>query len=250
MSETAFPINDLLRRKLQTGLTITILTTCVASTLFLLLFSGQVGFGIAAATQNTLTIGISNVFSQFLLFIGALIFAVGSVIVSFVVFLMTDGDIIVCEGRGYDRDGAHTYGHNTDGIGVALEGNFDLSVDVTPYQPTINTFLASLRGLFANLATIDKHQDFSQTGCPGKSIIDVFSGFALIQPKEDNMALDQADKQYIYDEIQKGVTFLDGRIKTTAEDLAAKIDALQVSGGGLTEQEWATLVSRIVLKVQ
>jgi len=88
MSETAFPINDLLRRKLQTGLTITILTTCVASTLFLLLFSGQVGFGIAAVTQNTLTIGISNVFSQFLLFIGALIFAVGSVIVSFVVFLM------------------------------------------------------------------------------------------------------------------------------------------------------------------
>src|SRR3990170_1011537 len=46
---------------------------------------------------------------------------------SLVVFLMTDGDIIVCEGRGYDRDGAHTYGHNTDGIGVALEGNFDLS---------------------------------------------------------------------------------------------------------------------------
>ncbi len=88
MSETAFPINDLLRRKLQTGLTIISLTTCVASTLFLLLFSEQVGFGIATVAQDTLTKGISNVFSQFLLFVGGLIFAVGAVIVSFIVFLM------------------------------------------------------------------------------------------------------------------------------------------------------------------
>ncbi len=88
MSETAFPINDLLRRRLQTGLTIVSLTTCVASTLFLLLFSGQVGFGIAATARDTLTAGTSNVFSQFLLFIGALIFIVGVVIVSFIVFLM------------------------------------------------------------------------------------------------------------------------------------------------------------------
>jgi ABC-type antimicrobial peptide transport system permease subunit len=88
MSETAFPINDLLRRKLQTGLTIISLTACVASTLFLLLFSDQIGLGITAVAQNTLTIGISTVFSQFLLFIGALIFTVGAVIVSFIVFLM------------------------------------------------------------------------------------------------------------------------------------------------------------------
>jgi ABC-type antimicrobial peptide transport system permease subunit len=88
MSETAFPINDLLRRRLQTGLTILSLTICVASTLFLLLFSEQIGFGIAAVSRNTLTQGVSNVFSQFLLFIGGLIFAVGAVIVSFIVFLM------------------------------------------------------------------------------------------------------------------------------------------------------------------
>ena len=106
---------------------------------------------------------------------------------NFVIFLMVDGEIVVCEGRGYDRDGAHTYGHNTDGIGIALEGNFDLRVDVIPYQPAINSFLADLRGVFANLATIDKHQDFSQTGCPGKSIIDVFSGFAFIEPQEEEI---------------------------------------------------------------
>jgi ABC-type antimicrobial peptide transport system permease subunit len=88
MSETAFPVNDLFRRKLQTGLTITSLTVCVASTLFLLMFSGQIGFGIAAVAQDTLTTGTSNVFSQFLTFVGILIFAVGAVIVAFIVFLM------------------------------------------------------------------------------------------------------------------------------------------------------------------
>ena len=88
MSETAFPVNDLLRRKLQTSLTLISLTVCVASTLFLLLFSDQIGFGITSAAENTLTIGHWAIFSSFLLFVGILIFAVGAVIVSFITFLM------------------------------------------------------------------------------------------------------------------------------------------------------------------
>ena len=87
MSKTAFPVNDLLRRKLQTSLTFISLTTCVASTLFLLLFSDQIGFGISV-TQNTLTAGHLAIFSNFLLFVGILVFAVGAVIVSFITFLM------------------------------------------------------------------------------------------------------------------------------------------------------------------
>jgi ABC-type antimicrobial peptide transport system permease subunit len=88
MSKTAFPVNDLLRRKLQTSLTLISLTTCVASTLFLLLFSDQIGFGITSVAQNTLTIGYSAIFSSFLLFVGILVFAVGAVIASFIAFLM------------------------------------------------------------------------------------------------------------------------------------------------------------------
>jgi ABC-type antimicrobial peptide transport system permease subunit len=87
MSKAAFPVNDLLRRKLQTGLTVATLTLSVASTLFLLLFSRRISWDIAAAGE-ALTYGISAVFSQFLLFIGALIFAVGAVITSFIVFLI------------------------------------------------------------------------------------------------------------------------------------------------------------------
>ncbi len=88
MSETGFPINDLLRRKLQTSFTVISLATCVASTLFLLFFSGQIGLGLTSVTQGTLTNGTAIVFSQFLIFVGVLIFAVGAVIVSFIVFLM------------------------------------------------------------------------------------------------------------------------------------------------------------------
>ncbi|TRO47648.1 ABC transporter permease, partial [Candidatus Bathyarchaeota archaeon] len=87
MSKAAFPVNDLLRRKLQTSLTVAILTLSVASTLFLLLFSRRIGWEITSA-GDTLTYGLSAVFSQFMLFIGVLIFTVGAVITSFIVFLM------------------------------------------------------------------------------------------------------------------------------------------------------------------
>jgi ABC-type antimicrobial peptide transport system permease subunit len=88
MSETFFSINDLLRRKLQTSLVIISLTLCVASTLFLLLFSEKIGFGISLMVENRLTAGFSMVFSQFIIFVAFLIFVVGAVIISFMVFVM------------------------------------------------------------------------------------------------------------------------------------------------------------------
>jgi len=88
MSETSFPINDLLRRKLQTSLIVISLTLCVASTVFLLLFCENLGLSISLTVQNKLTAGFSIVFSQLILFIAILIFVVGAVIVSFMVFIM------------------------------------------------------------------------------------------------------------------------------------------------------------------
>jgi ABC-type antimicrobial peptide transport system permease subunit len=87
MSKAAFPINDLLRRKLQTTLVIATLTLSVASTLFLLLYSSRLGFNLTSAT-GTLTEGLTTTLTQFLLFIGILIFAVGAVLTSFIAFLM------------------------------------------------------------------------------------------------------------------------------------------------------------------
>ena len=86
MSNAAFPINDLLRRKLQTALIIATLALSVASTTFLLLFSSRLG----GLTSNTsiFTMGINSLFSQFISFIGILIFAVGAVLTSFIAYFM------------------------------------------------------------------------------------------------------------------------------------------------------------------
>jgi len=88
MSETSFPMNDLLRRKLQTSLIVISLTSCVASTLFLLLFSEKIGFGISLMVESKLTAGFSTSFFRFIIFTGLLIFVVGAVIMSFMVFVM------------------------------------------------------------------------------------------------------------------------------------------------------------------
>jgi len=88
MSEAYFPVNDLLRRRLQTSLAIVSLTLCVASTLFLLLFGERIGTGVFSLAQNKLTAGFSLVLDRFMLFIGLLVFVVGMVIVAFTVFVM------------------------------------------------------------------------------------------------------------------------------------------------------------------
>jgi hypothetical protein len=86
---------------------------------------------------------------------------------SFVVF---DGpneyDYTVCEGRGFDRTGAHTQGNNSTRYGVALAG------DYTSVPPTIGQ-LAGIRWVGAQLvdpigarATIG-HCDVHATACPG-----------------------------------------------------------------------------------
>jgi len=87
MSSAYFPINDLLRRKLQTSLVVVTLTVVVSSTLSLLLFSERLGFGITAHVE-ILTYGLSTVLGQFVLFLAFLIFTIGAVITSFIVFLM------------------------------------------------------------------------------------------------------------------------------------------------------------------
>jgi ABC-type antimicrobial peptide transport system permease subunit len=86
-SSAGFPINDLLRRRLQTGIVITTLTLSVASTLFLLQFSSRLGVGLSSST-GMFTMALKSIFSQFITFIGALVFAVGIVLTSFIVLLM------------------------------------------------------------------------------------------------------------------------------------------------------------------
>ncbi len=88
MSETFFSLNDLMRRKLQTSLVVIGLALCVASTLFTLLLSSRIGFGILSIAKSKLTPGFSAVFSLFVVFVEVLVFALGVVIISFLIYTM------------------------------------------------------------------------------------------------------------------------------------------------------------------
>ena len=88
MSETSFPINDLLRRRFQTSLIIITLTLCVAATVYLLLFADNIGFEISLMVEGKLTAGFSTIFSPFISFVGILMVIAGAVVVSFMIFAM------------------------------------------------------------------------------------------------------------------------------------------------------------------
>jgi ABC-type antimicrobial peptide transport system permease subunit len=87
MIKTNFPINDLRRRKFQTSISIITLTLSVASTLFLLMLTNRIGLGTSSAA-GILTSGLTGIFSQFIIFIGVLIFIIGAVLTAFAAFLM------------------------------------------------------------------------------------------------------------------------------------------------------------------
>jgi ABC-type antimicrobial peptide transport system permease subunit len=88
MSETFFSINDLLRRKLQTRLTILGMGLSVGSTVFLLLFADRMDLGISLRFEGSLTMGLSSIFSNFLVFIALLIFMIGAAVTSFMSSMM------------------------------------------------------------------------------------------------------------------------------------------------------------------
>ncbi len=87
MSEIAFPVKDLMRRKLQTGLTIVGLTICTAATVFLVFFGENVGFEIALVTGGKLTTGFFNILSRFVFMVSLLNVLVGALVTSFLVYL-------------------------------------------------------------------------------------------------------------------------------------------------------------------
>ncbi|MFQ5852822.1 MAG: hypothetical protein ACE5JU_19865 [Candidatus Binatia bacterium] len=126
---------------------------------------------------------------------------------NFVAFPMPEG-IYVCEGRGEDRTGAHTHGHNTSGIGIAWQGNFELPSDVALYIPLFNKFLGWLKydpnapgygGLYEPMTNLGKvhpdgriaygHRDFTATACPGKNLwtaLDRIKFTKIVEPEADD----------------------------------------------------------------
>ena len=110
-------------------------------------------------------------------------------------FLMPGGVLCVAEGRGYNRTGAHTRGHNTEGWGFVFMGNFEAApfVNIDPWMPAINRYFAHVRRTeLPNLAEIKTHRSYGHaTLCPGRDVISRAHQFSL----EDDMEIQELDKR-------------------------------------------------------
>ena len=114
---------------------------------------------------------------------------------NYVFFGMANGDLYVCEGRGEDRTGAHTKGHNTEGIGCAWAGNFEDFPFARRYIRPASAFFGWLkyeRGM-ANLGTVHPpdrdtfgHRDFATTACPGGHLYTQIRSFTFYREEDDD----------------------------------------------------------------
>jgi hypothetical protein len=101
---------------------------------------------------------------------------------SMVAFCMSNGDLVLGEGRGLDRSGAHTVGHNTAALGISFQGNFESSSlprNLESQLAALGDWLRELRTQhgFVNLGSLRPlgrevfgHREVKSTDCPGENI--------------------------------------------------------------------------------
>jgi hypothetical protein len=101
---------------------------------------------------------------------------------SMVAFCMDNGDLALCEGRGIDRSGAHTEGHNTPALGISFQGDFENRALPAHFDSQIAALGKWLRNLreregFVILGSdrplgreVFAHRDVKPTDCPGRHI--------------------------------------------------------------------------------
>lgn len=135
---------------------------------------------------------------------------------NFVKFNMADHTIVICEGRGYDRSGAHTAGvdgvspypynyFNIGGVATSCAGNFeDFRDELELWLPADMRWFAHLKSVLPNLGTktvvLGKvtcgHKDFARfsnlnaTACPGQHEYAMLPRYTL-QEEDDMPTLDE-----------------------------------------------------------
>ena len=82
-------------------------------------------------------------------------------------FVRKDGSVY--RGRPIDVTGAHTYGKNSDSIGICFEGNFEKENMPENQKNAGIELVAYLLELYPQITFISKHMDHSATACPGKN---------------------------------------------------------------------------------
>ncbi len=129
-----------------------------------------------------------------------------------VAFHMEDGTLIICEGRGFDRTGAHTHAHNTSGMATAGQGNFQTGQTVEAYADHWSRWWGYQRYEMGmeNLGSVRPtsgpnafaiafgHWDFIATGCPGDNLYAIIPQLTF---KEDDMGMTPAESEAIWRQI-------------------------------------------------
>jgi hypothetical protein len=101
-----------------------------------------------------------------------------------VAFHMDNGALTLCEGRGFDRTGAHTHAHNTRGMATAGQGNFQTGQTIEAYADHWSRWWGyqkydmGMENLGSSRPTDGPnagaiafgHRDFIATGCPGDNL--------------------------------------------------------------------------------
>ena len=121
-----------------------------------------------------------------------------------VAFCMSNGSLVLCEGRGLHRTGAHTRNHNRSAIGIALQGNFEsepLPAAIDSQLAGLSWWLRDLRNNRGYFRLGDKrpegvqvwgHRDAptARTVCPGQALYDKLDLIRFIDA-EDEDAMDK-----------------------------------------------------------
>lgn len=117
---------------------------------------------------------------------------------NFVAFHMADGSLVICEGRGFDRTGAHTHAHNTEGMATAGEGNFMIGQTVVPYVDHWSRWwgwlqndegMENLGSKHPTRGIAYGHRDFIATGCPGDELYLIIPQLTFKYQKEDDVPI-------------------------------------------------------------
>lgn len=82
-----------------------------------------------------------------------------------------ESTLLLVEGVGLYRKGAHCAKMNTTTIGVSFAGNFEENPIEARHLEALGDYLLTLKGLGFHLAWCKPHQDFKATACPGKAIL-------------------------------------------------------------------------------
>lgn len=120
-------------------------------------------------------------------------------------FVKRQTGLTICEGRGEDRTGAHTKGHNTRGIGIAVAGNFETEeiagIEFLKRVHLLSAFLGWLKynpshpdyGQYRPMRNLGElrpqgrrvfvHRDFKNTACPGKLLLPYLNQLDFIDPQ-------------------------------------------------------------------